>query len=130
MWVIIIILIALGLFVPLLRMFISKDENAPTQPQPQDCGSCSSCDGRSGKCLQDRIIEQAATEPEYFDDEELDEYKGKSSDSYTDEEAERFAEVMYTMRREEVPDWLASLTLRGVNLPDQLKDEAIMLVDD
>ena len=36
---------------------------------------------------------------------------------------------MYTMRPEEVKDWLRSLRLRGVSLPDQLKDEAYMLAE-
>ena len=47
-------------------------------------------------------------------------------DAVVDEAAE-FAEVMYTMKPEEVKDWLVSLQRRDVNLPDQLKDEAIML---
>ena len=37
---------------------------------------------------------------------------------------------MYTMKPEEIKDWLNSLTLRGVSLPDQLKDEAIMLIEE
>lgn len=67
---------------------------------------------------------------EYFEDEELDRFRGRSSDSYTDDEAAEFAEVMYTMRPEEVKDWLRSLQLRCVSLPDQLKDEAYMLAED
>ena len=68
-------------------------------------------------------------EIEYFDDEELDAFKGRRSDDYTDEEAEQFREVMYTMRQEEVKDWNRSLILRGVAVPDQLKDELVMLLE-
>lgn len=128
MWVFAVILICLGLLVPAMKYFFRSEEVSSVQPETKDCGTCNSCDGGGGKCLQERILEQAVAEPEYFDDEELDEYKGRPSDCYTNEEAALFAEVMYTMRREEVPDWLASLTLRGINLPDQLKDEAVMLV--
>ena len=42
----------------------------------------------------------------------------------------RQAEVMYSMRQEEVADWNRSLILRGINVPDQLKDELIMLLGD
>ena len=74
-------------------------------------------------------MEAAVADIEYFDDEELDRFRGRQSDGYTDEEAAEFAEVMYTMRPEEVRDWLQSLRLRCVSLPDQLKDEAYMLAE-
>ena len=72
---------------------------------------------------------EAATKPiEYFDDEELDKFKERQSDSYTDDEAEMFREVLYTMKTEEVKDWCRSLTLRRVNLPDQVKDEVLLII--
>lgn len=79
--------------------------------------------------MHDCVMEQAVKKIEYFDDEGLDAYKGRKSDSYTDEEAAQFAEVLYTMRPSEVKDWTASLTLRGISMPDQIKDEAIMLME-
>lgn len=75
-------------------------------------------------------MEASTKEIEYFDDEELDAYKGKQANEYSDEEAEQFREVMYTMRQEEIKDWNRSLILRGINIPDQLKDEVIMLIGD
>ena len=48
-----------------------------------------------------------------------------AADSYTDEEVEEFSEVLYTMQPEEVAGWNRSLILRGINLPDPLKDEVI-----
>lgn len=68
------------------------------------------------------------TAEDYFEDEELDRFQGRMSDQYTDEEIEEFREVLYTMRQNEVPDWLAALNVRQIQLPDQLKDEAIMLI--
>ncbi len=67
-------------------------------------------------------------EIQYFDDEELDAYRGKASSEYTAEEVEEFSFVLYTMREDEVEDWLRSLRLRGVELPDELKDEALMII--
>lgn len=73
---------------------------------------------------------EAAVKPiEYFDDEELDIFKGRSSDKYSDEEVEMFAEVLYTMRPDEVVSWNRSLILRGINVPDQIKDELVMMMD-
>ena len=71
---------------------------------------------------------EAATQPiAYFEDEELDAFKGRTADSYTDEEVEQFAYILHTMQPNEVAAWSRSLILRGINLPDQLRDELIMM---
>ena len=43
------------------------------------------------------------------------------------DEAELFSDVLYTMRQDEVAAWCRSLHLRGIELPDQIKDEVYML---
>ena len=65
---------------------------------------------------------------DYYDDEELDAYKGKASDQYTDEEVEEFKNVFYTMQEEDVPGWVKSLQQRELNIPDSLKDEVLMVL--
>ena len=44
------------------------------------------------------------------------------------EAVEEFSEVLYTLREVEVAGWLRSLQLRGINLPDALKDEAFLII--
>lgn len=78
------------------------------------------CTGWCGDCARARLTKSACEEIEYFEDEELDVYRGRPADGYSDEEVAEFYEVMTTMRREEVPAWLASLKRRGINLPKQL----------
>lgn len=87
--------------------------------------SCATCDGTSAKCEQECMMEAATKEIEYYDDEELDRFAGRAADDYTDEEVEEFSEVLYTMQPEEVAGWNRSLILRGINLPNQIKDEVI-----
>ena len=89
--------------------------------------TCATCNGTNDKCEQDCMMEAATKDIVYYDDDELDAFSGRPSDSYTDEEVEQFSEVLYTMRHEEIADWCRSLTLRGINLPDQIKDETFML---
>ena len=72
-------------------------------------------------------MEAATKDIVYYNDEELDAYRGRASDAYSDQEAEEFAAVMYTMRPDEVRERNRSLILRGVNMPDQIKDEFISL---
>ena len=70
-------------------------------------------------------MEAATKDIVYYDDEELDRFKGRAANNYSDEEVEEFAEVLYTMQAQDVAGWNRSLILRGINLPNQLKDEVI-----
>ena len=60
---------------------------------------------------------------EYFDDEELDQYRGIPSDRYSDEQIDQFREVLYSIQPEELSDWFISLEKRGLELPDVLTQE-------
>lgn len=85
--------------------------------------------GHSGGicCEMHAVCEKLASpyveEPVYYEDEELDRYRGRQADGYTEEETEEFREVLMTMRDDEVKGWLESLERRGVTLPDGLRDE-------
>ncbi len=86
------------------------------------------CCGEHEVCEKGKIKRALRTDIEYFDDEELDRYRGIASDEYDDDAVEEFREVLYTMYPTEIEDWLKSLELREVALPDALKDELIMLL--
>lgn len=128
-WIIITVLAVLGLLLAILKATGRHTAGSGAESTGTTCGSCAACNAAGTKCLEDRMMEDAVKEAEYFDDEELDAYKGRRSDSYTDKEAGEFAEVLYTMRPDEVKDWSRSLSQRGISLPDQIKDEVIMLIE-
>ncbi|MBO7266488.1 MAG: phospholipase [Bacteroidaceae bacterium] len=86
------------------------------------------CCGEHEVCEKGKIKRALCTDIEYFDDEELDRFRGTAPDEYDDEAVEEFREVLYTMDPREVDDWLKSLELREVALPDALKDEVFMLL--
>ena len=122
----IIALVVLGLASALIGLFTQrKGEEEPLK----EGVSCNTCNGENTKCEQECMMEAATREIEYYDDEELDRYRGRRSDEYTDDEVHEFADVLYTMRPDEVAGWNRSLILRGINLPDALKDEVIMLME-
>ncbi|MBO7119419.1 MAG: phospholipase [Bacteroidaceae bacterium] len=84
-------------------------------------------------CGQHEVCEKeslrfAPQDIDYYEDEELDRFRGRTS--FTDEEVEQFREVLYTMRTDEVAGWVRSLELRRVPLPDELKDEVLLIVGD
>ncbi len=124
----VIILVALGLVTALFTLFNRSADDTETPIVVQE--SCSTCNGENDKCEQECMMEAATKDIEYYDDEELDVFRGRESDTYTEQEVEQFSEVLYTMRPNEVKGWTRSLTLRGVNLPNQLKDEVFALTDD
>ncbi len=122
MWILIVAIVVIGTIAAGASLLWDKDT-------PITVGSdCSSCSGDNQKCEQECMMEASVKPVEYFDDEELDAFKGRESCDYSDEEAEQFREVMETMARGELKAWNRSLILRGVNMPDQIKDEYIMLV--
>lgn len=101
------------------------DETSPfevTKEVPDEC-----C-GQHATCERDSLLAAVSKEIIYYDDEELDEYKGRQSDDYTDKEAENFATVFYELKEVEVAGWVRSLQLRNIELPDQLKDEVLLVV--
>ena len=122
-------LVVLGIVAAVATKLLLRQGDAEeiTAATAKDCGTCS---GDNDKCEQVCMMEASLKDIEYYDDEELDAYKGRPSDCYTDEEAEQFRDVLYTMRQDEVKGWNRSLILRGINLPDQLKDEVVMLIGD
>lgn len=46
----------------------------------------------------------------------------------TEEETEQFRDVLYTTKDDEVAGWIRSLQLRGIELPDNLKDEVFLII--
>ena len=121
MWILIVALVVLGTIALGASLLWDKDAKIEVG------ADCTSCSGSNEKCEQNCMMEAAVKEIEYFDDEDLDQYKGRDSDDYTDDEADEFRNVMETMRPEEVKAWNRSLILRGVSMPDQIKDDYIML---
>ena len=99
-------LIIAGAITALLTWVFSrgKEESPIIQPPAGDCGSC---DGNDERCEMECMMEAATQAIEYYEDEELDDFRGRASDSYTEQEVERFAEVLY---------------------PDSLKDELLLMM--
>lgn len=86
------------------------------------------CCGQHEVCERDSLLAAASKEIEYYDDEELDAYRGRRGYDYSEKEVEEFRYVLYTMREGEVAGWMRSLQLRQVELPDELKDEVLLII--
>ena len=87
----------------------------------------SECCGAHEVCERDNL-QITDTKIEYFDDEELDALAGISPEKFTKKQVDSVAEVFYSLQENDVAPWLKSLQLRRIQLPDYLKDEALMIV--
>lgn len=86
------------------------------------------CCGQHEVCEKESLLAAVSKQIEYYNDEELDRFRGREGDQYEETEVEEFREVLYTTKDDEVAGWVRSLQLRGVELPDVLKDEVFLIV--
>lgn len=85
------------------------------------------CCGEHLVCERETLL-QTNAEVVYYDDEELDTLAGKDAADYTDEEADQIREVFRTLKEEDVTGWVRSMQLRGIQLPEDVREEALLIV--
>lgn len=120
-------IVVLGILTGLMEL-ISQHLNGKEEPIRVQKSNCNTCTGDDSACEQVCMMKAATKDIVYFDDEELDDYRGRPSDSYNADETEQFAEVLETLHPTEIKEWNRSLILRGINMPDGIKDEYFSLV--
>jgi succinate dehydrogenase flavin-adding protein (antitoxin of CptAB toxin-antitoxin module) len=133
MWILIIALlavalVALGAGYLRERSINKKIENGEMESFPEVKEPDAECCGQHEVCEKESLLAAVSKRIEYYDDEELDRFAGRESDSYSDEEVEEFREILYTTHEEEVAGWARSLQLRGIAMPDALKDELFLII--
>ena len=121
-----IILIGILIFIVggflLLRSF--NKNSVPTEDHHHDHeGEDGVCCGKHTNCAKGYDNSNL-----YFDDEELDRYKGKKAEDYTESDIEEFRNILYTMREEEVDTWAHCLETRGIEIPQEIKDEILLML--
>ena len=117
---IIFVLLAGGMFI-LRRIY----GNAPTTEESHDHhdGENGVCCGKHSNCAKGYDNSNL-----YFDDEELDRFKGVKQEEYTDSDIEEFRQVLYTMKEDEVDNWVHCLQTRGIEIPAVVKDEILLML--
>ncbi len=105
---------------------VVEETPQPTQPTRSEDDEC--C-GQHAVCEKESLL-STKVKPDYYDDEELDAFAQRDPQSYTEEEISQFQDVLYTMKEFDVAGWLKSLQLRQIELPDVVKEEALMIVSE
>ena len=81
------------------------------------------CCGKHSNCSKGHDIGNL-----YFEDEELDRFKGTKQEDYTEADIEEFRHVLYTMKTEETDTWVHCLQARGIEIPQEIKDEVLLIL--
>ena len=126
-WVIIVVAVVLiGLLVFATIHVRKANKEAPVEEPvsiPDDC-----C-GAHAVCERDSLLSKTE-EIFYFDDEELDELAGISAGEYTDEQHKMLEDVFFTLREQDVAGWLRSVQLRNIELPDDIREQAFLIISE
>lgn len=133
MWILIIALLALAVFAAIAGMIRNrrlqrKVEQGEMEELPEVNPVDMECCGQHEVCEKESLLAAVSQKIEYYDDEELDRYIGTPAEDYTAEQVDEFRDIFYTMLEEDVAGWVRSLQLRGIALPDALKDEVFLIV--
>ena len=103
------------------------EQNAPEEGSvsqgcaDESCGLHSICPTEqllAGECRQEVI---------YYDDEELDDFKGRGENEYTPEEMDHWRDVLYTLQPTDLLGWGQSIKHRGLVMPAPIREEFLQL---
>ena len=133
MWILIVSLIVLAVVAAVAgvirnRRLRRQVESGELEAMPEVVEVDSECCGQHEVCEKESLLAAVSRKIEYYNDEELDKYAGVAPDSYTPQQEDEFRDIFYTMLDEDVAGWVRSLQLRGIALPDNLKDEVFLVV--
>ena len=121
-----ILFIALGLLILVAfewRARKVKKNNQPESVVPTDGECC----GQHLVCERETLL-QTNAKIEYYDDEELDALADIDPQNYTREQYQAIREVFDSLKEKDVPGWCRSIQLRNIQLPQDIREEALLIV--
>jgi hypothetical protein len=107
---------------------VAQADNVADAAATVDGAADSECCGMHITCERDSLLASVSDDIVYYDDEELDAFRGRTSDSYSDAETEQFRDILLTLLPEDIAGWARSLQLRQIELPDAVREELLMIV--
>lgn len=127
-----ILFVCLGVFIVVVfeiraRKEQKKDTSEPEKVTPKPVVTDGECCGQHLVCEREMLL-QTNAKVEYYDDEELDALAGIAPEDYTEEQHQMIREVFDTLQEKDVPGWVRSLQLRNIQLPADIREEALLIV--
>ena len=108
---------------------LPSTESSTNDLQQSDLSSAEDdgCCGEHLVCERETLL-QTNAKVEYYDDEELDQLIGIAAEDYTDQQYQMIREVFDTLKASDVPGWVRSIQLRNIQLPLDIREEALLIV--
>ena len=125
------LMIVVGVVLYLFDLF-SRNKGEEPEPlvMPENDGCSDDCCSSNDVCPSEMVLAGIDREIVYYDDEELDQFKGRAADSYTADEEEQFRDVLYTLQPADLLGWEQSVKKRGIIFPAAIHSEFIMLYNE
>lgn len=105
-----------------------QDEHPTTNSETTDNrNEDDGCCGEHLVCERETLL-QTNAKVDYYDDEELDTLSGIPAEQYTQTQYQMIREVFDTLQAKDVPGWVRSIQLRNIQLPLDIREEALLIV--
>ena len=85
--------------------------------------------GSHAVCERDSLLAHS-DKPIYYEDEEFDSLAGVAVQEMDDRDIKLIEDVFFTLKEEDVAGWLRSLQIRNIELPEQIRDEALLIISE
>lgn len=126
-------MVPLILFIVLGILVLAATEVHERRRKPQAAGPEQRAERPEGCCGEHLVCERETllqTEPQivYYDDEELDALADTDPGSYTAAQHHALRQVFDTLAESDVAGWCRSLQMRHIELPPDIREEALMIV--
>jgi len=120
------VLLGIGILIA-FEVRARKDAKEGRTPEPPAPGVDGECCGQHLVCERETLL-QTNAKPEYYDDEELDALAGIPAKQYTPAQCKQIQDVFDTLQEKDVAGWVRSLQLRNIELPAEVREEALLIV--
>ncbi|MCM1036114.1 MAG: phospholipase [Bacteroides sp.] len=123
-------IVAAGVVLKLTDRRPRKPDDEPATADTAGGDDNGECCGMHITCERDSLLASVSPQVEYFDDEELDAYRGRRADAYSDTEIEQFRDILLTLQPDDIAPWARSVQLRGIELPAPVREELLFIVSE
>ena len=89
----------------------------------------SKCCGAHSVCEQDTLL-SSSNIISYYNDVDLDVLAGISPVNFTDEQLKLLSDVFFSLKESDTAGWLRSLQMRNIQLPVELREQALLIVSE
>lgn len=93
--------------------------------EKEDCND--ECCRTHDVCPSEMMLKHINDPVTYYEDEELDSFKGRAATEYTPDELEQWRDVLYTLHHDDMLGWERSIKKRGITMPEVIKEELFSL---